>query len=86
MKNLNLPPDEFLQLILETINTTGNIIDEEYFSEYTEKHPEVWDTDKYEIIFYMVQKYFLESMPRSIYNLDDLKQDIVLYFNEKKLA
>jgi hypothetical protein len=86
MKNLNLKPDDFLQYILETINKTGDIIDEKEFSEYTEKNPEVWDTDKYEIIFYMVQEYFLESMSRSVYNLDDLKQDIVLYFNEKKLA
>ncbi len=84
MKNLNLKPDDFLQYILETINKTGDIIDEKEFSEYTEKNPEVWDTNKYDFIFYKTQEYLIEGMPKSVYNLSDLQDDISLYLKQKK--
>lgn len=84
MKNLNLTPDGFLQLILETINTTGNIIDEEYFSEYTEKHPEVWDINKFGDIFYIIIDFLEERVPHSVYGTNELIEDIESYLKEKK--
>jgi hypothetical protein len=85
MKNLNLKPDDFLQYILETINKTGDIIDEKEFSEYTEKNPEVWDTNKYDDIFYIIVDYIQERIPKKVFSLNNLREDIKFYLSKKDL-
>lgn len=86
MKNLNLKPDDFLKFIVETINKTGKVIELEEFNVYVENKPEVWNTDQYGNIFYMIHEYLMEGMPKSVYDLSDLQEDISSYLNKKKLA
>lgn len=84
MNNLDLKPDDFLKYILDTLNTTGNMISLEEFSQYTEKKSEVWNTENYKDMFFILIDFLEERIPRRIYNIEDLKEDLDLYLKEKK--
>lgn len=83
---LKLSPIEFLNYLYKKITKENNFISEDIFNLYTKTNPEVWDSDTYDTIFYFIADYLEEKIPRRVYNLSDLKEDIEEFLVKGKIS
>lgn len=76
---LQLAPPDFLKSILTQIEEKKDLsISTESFLAYTTYHS-IWENDEYDSIFYLIYDYIDERIPRDVYNLFDLREDIKKY-------
>lgn len=83
---LKLQPVDFLDYLYKKITKEDIFISEDEFNTYSELYPEIWDTEVYDTIFYFISDYLEEKIPRRIYELSDLKDDLEEFLLKGKIS